>query len=192
MARDSAVPPESFEEILAWLDPDRDTAASMYIQLREGLAKIFSWAGCDDLEGLTDETIDRVARKVHTIRQTFVGDPRAYFYAVARNVIREQLKKVKAHASLDNVELAVPEIEEESADVREECLHSCLQKLSAENRELILNYYAKEKQAKIDHRAALADRLEMSVETLRVRAYRVRKALVKCIERCLDLKVQQK
>ena len=195
MARYSAIPPESFDEILAWLNPDRDVAASMYLDLREGLAKIFDWAGCDDLEGLTDETFDRVAKKVRAVRPTYEGDPRLYFYGVARNLIKEELKKVKTYASLDNIDppaAAVPEAEDERAEMRAECLQSCLGQLSAANRELIVNYYAKEKQAKIDHRAALADRLGTSVETLRVRAYRIRKSLVTCIERCVELKVQRK
>ena len=63
MARDSAIPTESFEEILAWLDPDREIAASLYLRLREDLAKIFKWRGCSDPEGLTDEVFDRVAKE---------------------------------------------------------------------------------------------------------------------------------
>ena len=195
MARDSEIPPESFEAILAWLNPDRDVAASMYLQLRDGLERMFGSARCDDAEGLTDEVFDRVAKKVPTLREIYIGDPRAYFYAVARNVIKEQLKKVKTHASLEGIDATakrVPEIEEETAAMREECLQSCLRQLSPKNRDIILNYYAKEKQAKIDHRAALADRLDTSVETLRVRAFRIRQSLVKCIERCLDLKAQKK
>ena len=94
MARDSAIPPESFEEILAWLNPDRDVAATMYVQLRHDLAKIFMWGRCTDPEGLTDEVFDRVARKVHEVRPTYVGDPRLFFRAVANNRVKEDLKRV--------------------------------------------------------------------------------------------------
>src|SRR4051794_31946045 len=62
MARNSAIPPESFEEILAWLYSDREVAATMYVQLRHDLANIFRWRGCSDPEGLTDEVFDRVAK----------------------------------------------------------------------------------------------------------------------------------
>ena len=78
------------------------------------------------------------------------------------------------------------EIEEEGAALREDCLLSCLQELTSEKRELILGYYAKEKQAKIDHRTEMAKRLGLTVETLRVRAYRIRSTLEKCIEKCLE------
>ena len=67
MARNSAIPPESFEEILAWLNPDREVAATMYVQLHHDLAKIFTYRGFIDPEALTDEVFDRVARKVHEV-----------------------------------------------------------------------------------------------------------------------------
>src|SRR6185369_9310254 len=133
MARNSAVPPESFEEILAWLDPDREVAATMYVQLRHDLANIFNWRGCSDPEGLTDEVFDRVAKKVHEVRPTYVGDPRLYFRAVANNVFKEDLKKVKTHVCLDDdevPELMASESQGDGTLDMEECLQSCLPKLS--------------------------------------------------------------
>jgi RNA polymerase sigma factor (sigma-70 family) len=195
MPPESAVPPESFNEILTWLDPDREVAGAIYVQLRHDLAKVFSWNHCSDPEGLTDEVIDRVAKKVHHLRQTFEGDPRLFFYGVARNLIKEAPKKIKTQVPLDDLDLPatlVTETGDETAQMREECLHSCLQELSKDKRELILAYYAKEKQAKIDHRVELARRLGTSVETLRVRVYRIRGTLEQCIERCLDRMAQEK
>lgn len=194
MARDSSIPPESFEEILIWLDPDREIAATMYVQLRHDLANIFNWRGCRDPEGLTDEVLDRVARKVHEVRPTYEGDPRRYFLAVANNVVKEDLKRTKTQVRLDDDEvpepIAIESEEDETLDI-EECLQSCLPKLSPENRKLIVAYYAKEKQAKIDHRSELARQLGISVETLRVKVYRIRVSLQKCIERCLEHKANR-
>ena len=188
MARDPAIPPKSFDEILAWLHRDRDEAANIYVQLRNDLTKIFAWNRCADPDGLTDEVFDRVAQKVHDVRQNFQGDPKLFFYGVARNLIRESPKRAKKQISLEDTDLPALEAvaEDESATRREECLDLCLQKLSVEKRELILRYYAKEKQAKIDHRTELARQLRISVETLRVRVYRIRGTLETCIERCLD------
>ena len=190
MVRDTAIPPDSFEEILAWLDSDREVAGAIYVQLRHDLAKIFTWNRCSDPEELTDEVFDRVARKVHDLRQTFVGDPRLFFYGVARNMVKETPKRVKMQVSLDDTELtgaiATSDTDEETAQMLEECLNSCLQKLSQEKRELILRYYAEEKHAKIEQRTELARRLGTSIETLRVRAHRIRGTLEQCIERCLD------
>lgn len=195
MARDSAIPPESFDEILAWLNPNRDLAGSIYVKLRHDLARIFAWNRCPDPEGLTDEVFDRVARKVHDLRHTFVGDPRLYFYGVARNLVKEIPKKIKTQVSLQDTELAsnpLIEIQEETAALREECLRNCLQKLSEEKRELILAYYARDKQAKIDHRTEMARRMGISVEALRVKAFRIRATLEECIERCLDRMAQHR
>ena len=194
MARDPAIPPKSFDEILAWLNPDRDVAANIYLQLRHDLTKIFTWNRCTDPDGLTDEVFDRVARKVHNVRQNFEGDPKLYFYGVARNLIKESPKRIKKQLSLERTDLPAPEatVEDESATMLEDCLHSCLQSLSAQKRELILAYYAKEKQAKIDHRTELARQMGISVETLRVRVHRIRGTLEKCIEHCLDRLVHEK
>ena len=195
MPHDSPVPPESFEEILAWLNPDREVAATMYVQLRHDLAKIFTFRGCADPEGLTDEVFDRVAKKVEEVRPTYVGDPRLYFRAVANNLVKEDLKKAKTQVSLEGTELQEPttiESDKNNDEDIEECLRSCLQKLSAENRKLIVEYFAKEKQAKIDHRSELAQQFGISVENLRVKVYRIRVSLQGCIERCLKSKAQQK
>jgi RNA polymerase sigma factor (sigma-70 family) len=190
MARDSAIPPESFEEILAWFNPDRDVAAAMYVQLRHDLARMFLWGRCADPEGMTDEAFDRVARKVHDVRPTYEGDPRLYFRAVANNLIKENHKKIKTQLPLEGIDLAGPpvsETEDETADI-EECLQLCLKKLGADKRELIKGYYAREKQAKIDHRNELAQKFGITVETLRVRVFRIRESLAECIQRCLKRK----
>lgn len=193
MARDSAIPPESLEQILAWLNPDRDIAGKMYVQLRHDLAKLFIWGRCTDPEGMTDETIDRVAKKVHEVRQTYVGDPRLYFRAVANNLIRENFKKIKTQVSLEGIDLPEQATITSSGTAEiDECLQSCLRKLDKEKRKLILDYYAREKQAKIDYRHELAHRFGISIETLRVRVFRIRTSLQKCIEECLERKGRQK
>ena len=194
MPRNTAIPPESFDEILDWLDPDRDVAGQKYVQLRHDLAKIFMWGRCADPEGLTDEAFDRVAKKVHEVKPTYVGDPRLYFRAVANNLIKENFKKIKTYASLDDVDLQPRETAgtAEDPEDREECLDLCLRQLTDEKRRLILAYYAKEKQAKIDHRQELAQRLNISLENLRVRVFRIRAALLECVDNCLERKTKSK
>jgi RNA polymerase sigma factor (sigma-70 family) len=195
MTRDSAVPPKSLDEILAWLDPERDVAVSMYLQLRNDLAKLFALNHCSDPEWLADETLDRAAKKVQDVRETYEGNPKLYFYGIARNLIKEESKRVKRFTSLDGIDppaQIISETDEETAEMREECLDSCLKKLSAEKRKLIRDYYAKEKQAKIDHRAELSQQLGINIETLRVRVHRIRNSLHQCIERCLERKAKRK
>ena len=167
----------------------------MYIQLRHDLEKIFMWRQCSDPEGLTDEVFDRVSKKVHDVRTTYIGDPRLYFRAVAHNLIKEDLKRIKTYVSLEDIDLLPhhekTENEDETLQI-EECLQSCLQKLSIEKRDMIIGYYAKEKQAKIDYRSELAHRFGISVETLRVRVHRIRISLEECIDGCLKAVGQHK
>ena len=195
MARDSAITLQNFEEMLAWLGRDREVAAQRYLQLREDLANVFRWRGCSDPDGLVDEVFERVAKKVYEVRPNYQGDPRLYFRAVANNLVKENLKKAKNQVSLEDIDLpqaiTTKSDEDEAADI-EQCLQTCLQNLSAENRKLILDYYAKEKQAKIDHRSELAQQFGISVQTLRVKVYRIRVSLQGCIERCLKNKGQRK
>ncbi len=189
MPRHADIPPESFDELLAWLNPDRELAASMYVNLRSGLVKIFGWNGCIDPEGMADETFDRVARQITRLRQTFQGDPKLFFYGVANNLIKEYQKKIKSFVPIDGIDVpgrSPEEDDEENAEMLQECLHSCLQELSNDKRELVLAYYAKEKQAKIDHRTEMAHELGISVQTLRVRLCRIRAALEECIENRLE------
>jgi RNA polymerase sigma factor (sigma-70 family) len=196
MARDSALSPESFEEILAWLDPDRELAAEIYIQLRNDLTKIFIWRHCPDPEGMTDDVADRVARKVAAVRPTYEGHPQAYFRAVANNVVKESLKKIKTQVSVDDVDWsmhqAIERENEAEAIAREDCLRSCLQEIDNDKRALIKAYYSKQKQAKIDHRSKLAQDLGISMSALRVRLFRIRESLEVCIDHCLKRKATHK
>jgi DNA-directed RNA polymerase specialized sigma24 family protein len=74
----------------------------------------------------------------------------------------------------------VEEIEREYA-----CLEHCLQRLTPENRELVLQYYEDEKRAKIDHRKKLAEKLGIALNALRIRAHRIRLVLEQCVQECM-------
>jgi hypothetical protein len=65
------------------------------------------------------------------------------------------------------------------------CLEECLGVLSVDNRELVIQYYQDERQAKIDRRKLLARRLGIAPNALRIRACRIRASLLKCVENCL-------
>lgn len=189
MPQKSDMPPERFEELLAWLNSDRELAGRVYEEIRRDLIRIFGWNRCTDPEGMADETFDRAEKKASHLRDTFQGNPKLFFYRVANNLIKEHQKKAKSYVPIEEVELAgnaPPELDEETTDLREECLHDCLRRLSPDKRDLIVTYYAKEKQAKINHRSDIARQLGVSIETLRVRMCRIRHTLEECIERCLD------
>jgi RNA polymerase sigma factor (sigma-70 family) len=185
---------QQFDELLAWFDPsDRDRAGEKYETIRRSLIKIFTWGGCIDAEGVADETVNRVAAKVQELSETFEGDPALYFYGVAKRLMKECQRSARAQVSLDEAgdpAAVLPEEDEEEDDLarESECLQRCLDKLSPRDRELVLAYYMKDKQAKIDHRKELARQLGIVSNALRVRVYRIRAALEACIEHCLDEK----
>jgi hypothetical protein len=67
-------------------------------------------------------------------------------------------------------------------------LRECLRDVSAENRQLIIDYYQEEGRAKIDDRKKLTNRLGISLNALFSRAKRIRDKLDQCVTRCVNRK----
>jgi len=172
---------QSFDALLEWLSPNREDAGHKYEIIRQRLIKIFSARGCVDPEELTDETMNRVASKVIDLQTTYTGEPALFFYAVGNLVYRESLRRKSPPV--------LPWVKTDSAEDerRFECLEACLEKQTLENRELVIQYYQDEKRAKINRRKLLAERLGIAPNALRIRACRIRNALLDCVERCLGL-----
>ncbi len=80
---------ECFDELLDWLDADRERAGAKYEEIRRRLIKIYTNRGCAEAEDLADETINRVANKLAEIKKDFSGDRARYFYGVANKVLME-------------------------------------------------------------------------------------------------------
>lgn len=178
---------ENFELMLDWLDADREKAARKYERIRTRLIKIFVCRGAVEAEDLADETIDRVMSKIKDLRETYVGNnPALYFYGVAKNVYYEweRLKRKKA-AGLELIKAAAS-APEETEITKKACFEKCLQKLEPEQRLIIRAYYGDEAAAKRKLRNDLAEKLDISVEALRVRIHRLKSVLQDCVKRCLD------
>jgi DNA-directed RNA polymerase specialized sigma24 family protein len=170
---------DRFERLLAWLDSDRDRAGQRYEEIRLQLIKIFVSRGCLISEELADRTIDRVARKLSTISNTYCGDPALYFYGVAKVVFFEYVRR----------EPAVPHVPSigpvQDDEQKYECLQQCVGGLTPRNRELILLYYGDEQLANEDRRKELAKRMGLEPNALWVRAHRIRERLKTCVDECL-------
>lgn len=171
---------ESFDQLLGWLDSDREVSGRKYEEIRTRLIKLFGCRGCANSEDLADESINRVARKLPQIIDTYEGNPALYFYGVANHIHQESLRRHQVLAP------EPPPPEDEDSEKEFECLSQCLQELSADNRELVLKYYQQERKAKIDHRKDMAMRLGIAVNALRIRAYRIRVVLQECVQNCLN------
>lgn len=176
---------DSFESLLRWLNSDREQAGKRYEDIRARLIKIFGARGCAEPDVLADETINRVAKRVGEISETYEGDPALYFYGVANKIHLEQLRKHKPIETLP----PVPDLN----DYEEEyvCLEGCIGHLPARSRDLVLQYYEHKTQDKIVQHQRLAERLGIGLNALRIRAHRARLVLRKCIINCLEKKSVQ-
>jgi RNA polymerase sigma factor (sigma-70 family) len=173
---------EQFEQLLNWLDPDRDKAGAKYESIRKRLIKIFVCNACDAAEDLADQTINRVARKLPEIRATYVGEPALYFRGVAKKILLEWIRKRQRPPAPPPT--PAPSEVDEDEERRYRCLQGCMASLSAEDRALVLGYYEQEKHAKIDHRKKLAEQLGVGMNALRLRLYRIRATLQECVDQC--------
>lgn len=182
---------ETFDELLAWLDPNRAEAANKYEVIRSNLVHVFGWRKCADPEGMADCAINRVARKVRDLRSDYEGDPARYFYGVARNMLREYQNALRLEVSLTNRELAAtPTPLDRLAELEriDGCLRSCLSALSRHHRRLLMRYYGYEKSERVQRRKRMAQRLGIEQGALRVRMFRLRSSLEKCMKQCLHRK----
>jgi RNA polymerase sigma factor (sigma-70 family) len=189
MTRERRPTEDSFNRLLTWLDADREQAALKYEDIRHSLIRIYMWNGCHEAEDLADEAINRVTERAAQVAPGYVGDPKNYFYAVANRLLKEWRRQPQTSELSAQVEPAAahtPAEEIEELERLYECTDRCLAQLCEADRELILQYYEKDKQAKIDARKQIADDRRIGLNALRVKVYRIRAALHKCIEHCLE------
>jgi DNA-directed RNA polymerase specialized sigma24 family protein len=176
---------EAFDGLLLCLDNNREAAGQKYLEIRRDLVRFFEWRGCSFPEDHADETVNRVARRISEGERLL--NPKAYFIGVARLLLLE-ISKARAKESQALAELghsSVETSEPDASEVKIECLRKCLLGLSTDNRELILQYYQGEKREKIENRRKLTEQLGVAVNTLRMRALRLRDRLQTCVEECV-------
>ena len=181
---------EAFAKLLDRLDADRERAAEKYEDLRRTLTRFFEWRGAPFPDEHTDETFDRVARKLgEGVEIRNIG---GYCYEVARLVF---LEAVKGHdnkrAPLESAKLeAAASVTDDTVEqeVRLACLDDCLRALPGESSELILEYYRYEKRSQIDRRKTLAKRFGLRRDALANRVQRLRDKLQQCVSGCLTKK----
>jgi DNA-directed RNA polymerase specialized sigma24 family protein len=186
-----ALTPAVFEKLLERLDPDRENAGVAYERIRQRLFKFFQWRGCPFPEEYTDRTIDRVARRIDEGTALRVEDPYLYFHGVALNVLREQRREAETvplsgNSSIDPAAQWETEREQQEKERRLDCLEQCLSQLPPESRRLVAAYHQGFRRAKIDARKQLAEELQIPLNALRIRMYRIRAGLAKSVSSCVQ------
>lgn len=180
---------ETFDALLAWLDPDREVAGQKYEVIRSGLIRIFTYHGFSDSEDLADITINRVINRLPDIKGNYVGEPARYFHGVARNVIHEATRRKEI--ATDKIPEAFTQVPQTTD--KYECLLKCLEMLSDEKRELILDYYLYQGRGKVEQHKHMAEELGLTEGALRTRTHHIRVALEKCVMQCVqDVSRKQK
>jgi hypothetical protein len=172
---------EAFDRLLAWLHPDRNLAGEKYEVIRRGLTQFFERRGCLEPADLADKTIDRVIKKLPEIYDQYTGEQAKYFYGAARHINQEYFSRPHI------IPTAAEPDDSIIHEIKDQCRQRCLAKLSDDDRLLITEYYLKEKQEKIEHRRKLAIQHKITSNALTVRAFRIRSALNRCLEECLQL-----
>jgi hypothetical protein len=177
---------EQFDQLLSWLNPDREQAALKYEQIRKRLIVLFTARGCHVPEELADISINTVARRVDEVREGFCGDPAHYFCGVARNVFLEHKRKEYEQKARLSAQPPVTIQPSQREPLEYRCFDLCSDELSSGDRRLIVEYYREQKRDKIENRALLAAQSGVSLNALRIKAYRLRAQLQKCLEDCIN------
>lgn len=168
------------------LDADRATAGERYESLRRRLLIVFAARHCGgDTGALADDTLDRVARRVHqgVPLETTVE---AFVFGVARNIARERLK-LPREVEIEPTRLVAATVPpDDSASAADDCLEECLQELQPRPRDWAIRFYTGSGGAKIEARKRLAAELGIDLNALRVRMFRIRTKLEQCLNECLS------
>jgi len=169
---------EAFDKLLLWFDPDREKAAKKYQTIQNRLIRIFAAKGCTDPEDLIDESFNVAARKIDWLLDNYVGDPALYIHGIAKKLFLEpKPKPISEPPEPPNPD----ELER-----RSNCLDQCLDQLTTpEERRLVLEYHAHDKQKRIQTRRRLAEELGCTINTLRIKVCHIHARLRPCIQECL-------
>jgi DNA-directed RNA polymerase specialized sigma24 family protein len=176
----------AFRHLLDWLDAGSDSAGQRYLDIRRRLVLYFDRKNCHTPDELADETLNRVARRLDEEGGITIDAPAHYCYIVARFVLLEYFRSNR-ETVLSEVLPDKADTTEDDPDIerRSECLASCMNNLTVEDRELIRNYYQGEQRIKIENRRALAAKAGVTINALSIRACRIRSKLEACIQKCL-------
>jgi len=180
---------EGLESLIILLDAGGEGPPGTGYQLiRIKLIRYFAWQRCIAAEELTDETIDRVAKKIAQGEE--IENLGGFFYGVARLVLKEfQREEQKQQRAVANLPTSTEEVgndeEDDAAQLRRECNKKCLKDLTEAERDLIVTYCQPDGRPKKERRQDLATKLGIKRENLRLKAFRIREKLDKCVADCL-------
>lgn len=186
-----ALTARAFDYLLNWLNEGENSEGDNYLELRRRLIAYFDRKNCFAADELTDETLNRVARRLEEEGKIESEAPAKYCYIVARFVFMEYLRETHKRAdAFDEMRRQGPgdgDLGTGVSDRREvllNCLERCTSKLASAHRDLITKYYIGKERLKIENRRALAQTLGITMNALSIRACRIRDKLEACVREC--------
>jgi DNA-directed RNA polymerase specialized sigma24 family protein len=184
---------DAFTRLLHWLDDGTQSNGETYLEMRRRLVAYFDRRNRPSPDALADETFDRITRTLQKDESIAVTPPARYCYVIARFVLLEDLRRVDRTVPFDETRqialTGVTPADETAADVKDRrlaCLDRCLTRLSADQRELVVEYYRDAKRERIDRRREIAARLGITMNALGIRLCRLRAGLESCVGRCCE------
>jgi RNA polymerase sigma-70 factor, ECF subfamily len=165
----------STNDLLAIFDPDPERAGDKYIELYQNLVRYFEWNRKSDAEDLAQETLKRGFSRLQEGQKITTKEPAAYFFGIARNLVREEwrTRKHDQFAADEQPSSPSPFHNLDAAEQRV-LLKECIRKLSREEFEILHAYLEGDGQA-------LAQKTGLHPGTLRLRIHRIRKRLEKLV-----------
>ena len=183
---------EQFRLLLKRLDAVEERAWEIHDNLRRKLIWFFESDFPVQAEDLSEEALDRIARKLETEEIKNIAE---FAFGVARNLRREALRRnVIATRLIASGALGTPAHSGENPeqvvmhrldlDRKLACYRECLQRLSPEDRNLLSRYYPEDGAGLEQRREELARELQISMGALRTKMARLREQLEKYFETC--------
>lgn len=175
--------PEDFARFLERLSPDAEEANRRYIRLHEKLVGFFYLRGIAATGQAADDTLDRAAVKI--CAGTPVPDVPKYCLGIARNVAsemyrREQRERATFLLFLQNL----ADNSDEEIERIQRILKPCFDQLATEEQELLAAYCQIFRgRARAEHRRQLAETMNTTVPSLRMRVTRLRTILTACAKK---------
>jgi hypothetical protein len=173
-----------FKLLLGNLDPEPENAGEKYVFLHSKIVFLVERERhlSSKAEEIADETLNRVGKKIEDKikKREQIDNINGYAYMVFRYVLKEFRRKFPPEDELP------PDIRDEfepenESDPPLDCLDKCLEEdLSKKALDLILSYYDPHADRK-----KLAGDLHIEPNYLKLKAYKIRQRLRKCIGKCM-------
>ncbi len=168
-------------------NPSDVLGSETYCHLRCALIRYFEWNGGSDPPDLADEAFCRLVKALGAGVE--IRSLQAFVFKIAENVLHEDRRQRQRERSLASEPKADPGDARVSETMAKD-LDECLKCLSRKDRSLIRAYHDVEDRKKAAQRKAIAKKLNISENALRIRVTRIRKELQECIDKRRNLRQQ--